>query len=169
MATEIWSIYVKKNAILAFEPSRELSDQQVLGFLEDAPRRGAAGVGRWPAPEPGEAEAGREHGRFSARRKTETLLGVFHACRGRVHVPLEGRDVYLACAIAEGGCQTRLRLTENRAFDLAGLPGIGWGISWACGEGGRIEIKSAEVKEDCHFEPLAVSEPSSEDFDFLDL
>src|SRR5438552_12854741 len=58
-----------------------------------------------------------------------------------------------------------------------GLPGIGWGTScargWgtscASGEGGRIEIKPAEVKEDRHSEALAVSEPSSEDFDFLDL
>ena len=55
---------MKKNATLAFEPPRELSDQQVPGFLEDAPRRGAGGVGRWPAPAPGEAEAERR----SARR-----------------------------------------------------------------------------------------------------
>src|SRR2546422_9630802 len=49
------------------------------------------------------------------------------------------------------------------------LPGIGWGISCARSEGDRIEVKAAEVEEDRHFKPLAVSEPSSEDFDFLNL
>ncbi len=36
-----------KGRVRVFEPPRELSEEQVLGFLEDAPRRGAGGA---PAP-----------------------------------------------------------------------------------------------------------------------
>src|SRR5258706_15913511 len=60
-------------------------------------------------------------------------------------------------------------LTEQLGNDISGLPRIGWRTSCAGGEGGRIGIKAAEVEEDRHSEALAVSEPSSEDFDFLNL
>src|SRR2546426_515910 len=64
-----------------------------------------------------------------------------------------------------GTCRAGRAEGDLAVFHFWGLPGIGWGISCARSEGDRIEVKAAEMEEDRHFKPLAVSEPSSEDFD----